>query len=244
MKAIQRIRNISRYGFGREARLRKQAEKARLRLEQFYRSDNWQVGTEFAQRRYSSYEDYVEHQKSKLAKIVHRLRENEDEDFAEFKRRFETCPALREARSVLCLGARLGTEVRALHALGYFAVGIDLNPGADNQYVLPGDFHHVVFPDGSVDAIYTNAMDHVLSVEKVVSEISRLLRPGGLFVADLVLGYDEGFIPGEFEATHWRSRQEFIGQIAELGGFRVETVRDLGLTRRDLWTQAVFRKPA
>ena len=47
---------------------------------------------------------------------------------------------------MLCLGARLGTEVRALHNLGYFAIGIDLNPGVDNPYVLMGDFHKLVFP--------------------------------------------------------------------------------------------------
>ncbi len=144
----------------------------------------------------------------------------------------------------MCLGARLGTEVRALHALGHFAVGIDLNPGEGNGYVLPGDFHAIVFPDGSLDAIYSNALDHVFALDRLVGEVRRLLRPGGLFVLDLMQGYEEGNVPGEFEATIWRDRDSFIERIVELGGFASEGVRDLGYTRRDHWTQVVLRKPA
>jgi len=195
-----------------------------------------------AQRSYQSYEEYVNHQGAKLDKIIHRLHETEDEDFADFKHRFETCEALSEARSVLCLGARIGTEVRAMHALGCFAVGIDLNPGSDNAYVLPGDFHHIQFPDGSVDAIYTNVLDHVFDLEKLMSEIVRLLRPGGVFVADILPGYEEGFVPGEFESTHWKTVDSLTGEITRLSDLRIESKRDLGQHRRDQWFQVVFRK--
>jgi hypothetical protein len=128
--------------------------------------------------------------------------------------------------------------------LGYFAVGIDLNPGERNPHVLPGDFHRIVFPTGSVDAVYTNALDHVFSLEQLVGEVQRLLRPGGIFVADLELGSEEGFVPGEYEAVMWRDHGRLIDQIKALGGFEVEQVRDLGKARRDQWTQVVFRKPA
>jgi SAM-dependent methyltransferase len=144
---------------------------------------------------------------------------------------------------VLCLGARLGTEVRALHELGYFAVGIDLNPGPNNPYVLPGDFHRIVFADDSIDAVYTNALDHVFSLDRVVGEIRRVLRPGGVFLADLELGSEEGFIPGEYESAMWRDHRVLIEKIRELGRLSLEQVRDLGRTRRDEWTQVVFRKP-
>ena len=174
-----------------------------------------------ARRRYASYDEYVAHQASKLDKIAPRLHEKEDEDFAEFRRRFAMCAALDGARSVLCLGARLGTEVRALHDLGYFAVGIDLNPGERNPYVLPGDFHQIVFPDGAVDAIYTNALDHVFSLERVVGEVARLLSRGGIFIADLELGSEEGFVPGEYEAAMWRDHEALIERIKTLGRFEV-----------------------
>jgi SAM-dependent methyltransferase len=240
---LKRVYNILRFGVGPRARERKKAKKAQLR-EATFASKLWQRDQDFAQREYNSYDEYVEHQVSKLDKVIHRLRETEAEDFAEFKERFRRCEALREARTVLCLGARLGTEVRALHALGHFAVGLDLNPGTENPYVLPGDFHHVVFPNSSVDAVYTNALDHVFDLEKVLGEIARLLRPNGLFVADLLGGYEEGFIPGGYESTHWRSAETLLERVRELGGFTLEGVRDLGQMRRDRWQQAVFRKPA
>jgi SAM-dependent methyltransferase len=244
MKALKRLSNISKYGLGAQGRERKQADKEQLRRERFHDPDLWEHGEAGARRRYASYDEYVAHQASKLDKIASRLHEKEDEDFVEFRRRFATCAALDGARSVLCLGARLGTEVRALHDLGYFAVGIDLNPGERNPHVLPGDFHRIAFPTGSVDAVYTNALDHVFSLEQLVGEVQRLLRPGGIFVADLELGSQEGFVPGEYEAVMWRDHGHLIDRIKDLGRFEVEQVRDLGKTRRDQWTQVVFRKPA
>ena len=232
-----------RYGVGQRARERKQAHKAQLRQSKF-ESERWQRGEGLARRQYDTYDEYINHQAGKLDKVIDRLKETEDEDFGEFKRRFEGCTPLSEARSVLCLGARIGTEVRALHALGYFAIGIDLNPGSDNPYVLPGDFHDLVFPASSVDAIYTNTLDHVYDFEKVLAEVQRLLRPGGLFVADLLGGYEEGFVPGEYESTHWRNLDEFVDRISQAGKFSVQEKRDLGQHRRDHWHQLVFRKPA
>jgi SAM-dependent methyltransferase len=235
MKALKRLSNISKYGLGAQGRARKQADKEQLRHERFHNPDLWEHGEAGARRKYASYEEYVAHQASKLDRIAPRLHEKEDEDFAEFRRRFATCAALDGARSVLCLGARLGTEVRALH---------DLDPGERNPYVLPGDFHRIVFPGASIDAVYTNALDHVFSLEQLVGEVQRLLRPGGIFVADLELGSEEGFVPGEYEAVMWRDHGRLIDQIKELGCFELEQVRDLGRTRRDQWTQVVFRKPA
>ena len=46
------------------------------------------------------------------------------------------CSALRRARP---------PEVRAFLDHGAFAVGIDLNPGRDNRYVMVGDFHQLQF---------------------------------------------------------------------------------------------------
>jgi len=240
---LKRISNILRYGIGPAARQRKRADKDKARHARF-ESKVWNRDQDLAQRHYDTYEDYVSHQTGKLDKITHRLRETEGEDVAEFRRRFETCGPLPEARSVLCLGARLGTEVQALHSLGYFAIGIDLNPGPQNQYVLPGDFHQIVFPDGSVDAIYTNALDHVFDLPKVIAELLRLLRPNGLFIADVLPGFEEGFTPGEYESTHWPNLDAFLEKIRDLGGFTLDSVRDLGQHRRDHWHQAVFRRAA
>lgn len=242
MALAKRIYNIFRYGLGEGARARKRAHKNRKR-EEIFESELWQHDGQMVQRKYASYDEYVKHQASKLERVAHRLHETEAEDFADFKNRFANCEQLSGARTVLCLGARLGTEVRALHSLGYFAIGIDLNPGEENPYVLPGDFHSVVFPDGSVDAVYTNTLDHVFDLDKMIGEIRRLLRPGGIFIADVLQGFDEGFVPGAYESTHWRDSGAFLEKIRETGGFVLEGLRELGQIRRDTWRQAVFRKP-
>lgn len=244
MAGLKRIANILRYGLGPKAKARKRAAKTAARHAQFQDDSRWDRSAGGATRHYASYGDYLAHQAAKLDGIVDRLHDTEAEDFAEFRRRFAACAPLSEARSVLCLGARLGTEVRALHSLGHFAVGIDLNPGPANPYVLPGDFHQVVFPDGSVDAIYCNALDHVFDLDRFLGEVRRLLRPGGLFVTDLVDGYDQGFVPGPYEARLWRDSRAFAAEIAARGRFTLVETRDLGVLRLAHWSEAVFRRAA
>jgi len=241
---FKRIRNLIRYGVGPDARRRKKQDKAAARQRRFEQSKVWERGAEQAQRHYDTYEDYVAHQAAKLEHVRERRLEKEDVYFESFVDRFRRCRALAEAHNVVCLGARLGTEVRALHTLGYFAVGLDLNPGEDNAYVMYGDFHALVFPDGSVDAVYTNALDHVFDLDKVLAEVNRILRPGGLFVADVIAGFDEGFTPGAYESLHWARATDFIEQLRETGGFQLEEVWEIGQVKRDHWTQGVLRKPA
>ena len=243
MAAFKRLFNIVKYGVGGDARARKMADKADRRRDQFENEAVWNHDDDVIKRKYESYDEYVRHQASKLDQVVHRLEETEDDDYAEFRRRFEGCEPLKAARSVLCLGARIGTEVRALRDLGHFAVGIDLNPGPDNAYVLVGDFHDLAYADGSVDAVYTNALDHGFDIDKLVAEVRRVLRPGGLFLVDLLLGYEEGFLPGKFEATHWRDHKDFVETIRQSGEFELERILDLGQMRRDHWMQAHLKKP-
>ena len=228
-------------------RLRSKEQKWAKRMkarQKVFDSDLWSREEDFAQRKYASYDDYVKHQSSKLDRIIDRLQGREDDDLAMFVERFQGCSALGEAKTVLCLGARLGTEVKALHELGHFAVGIDLNPGPENQHVLKGDFHKIVFPDASVDAIYCNALDHVYDLERVLGEVRRLLRPGGIFVADIMGGYEEGLYPGQYESIHWHKAQDFAENVSDLGGFALESTQSLGKLGRDTWTQAVLRKVA
>ncbi len=243
MGFMKRVQNILRYGVGDQARARKRADKRAGKAQRF-ESERWARDGDFARRRYDSYDEYIQHQASKLAGVADRLRETEARDFDQFLERFSACRPLAEMRSVLCLGARLGTEVRALHRLGHFAVGIDVNPGDENPYVLPGDFHGLVFPDGSVDAVFTNALDHVFDLERMIGETKRVLRPGGILLAEFELGFGEGHVPGDFEATHWKNADVLMEQIRQIGGFTVEEIVDLGNTRRGQRRQVVFRRPS
>ncbi len=234
---ILRLRDRLMPGF----RARREAHKQKRRREVFS-SERWERGESLAQRHYQSYQDYLDHQAEKLDRIHDRRVRKEALAVEDFRSRFEGCAPLGDARTVLCLGARLGAEVRALRDLGHFAIGIDLNPGLDNDYVCHGDFHDLKYPDGSVDAVYTNALDHVFDLARVVKEVHRILGPGGLFIVDMLPGYEEGFIPGEYEATHWRRSDDLLAAIAEAAPLSAGPPRELGGYGGNVWRQVVFTK--
>lgn len=160
-------------------------------------------------RRYGSYEEYVAHQSSKLSLM-------RDMDAYDLKLRIALSSRLRDVEMagarVLCLAARRGGEVQAFIDQRCFAVGIDLNPGADNRYVLTGDFHDLQFADGTVDVVYTNSLDHALNLEKVTGEVIRVLRPGGVLLVDAM---EAGF--GHWEATSWESVSALAEAIESCG---------------------------
>lgn len=172
----------------------------------------------FLNRSYDSYQDYLAHQKSKL----------ELHDFGDYDVKFHT--ALRErlaaldldwkGRTALCLAARIGSEVKAFLDLGCFAVGIDLNPGKQNPYVLYGDFHNLQFAPNSVDFVFTNSLDHVFDIERLAKEILRVLKPNGLFIVEALKGANEGAKPGFFESFWWSSIDELVAAF-EKAGFRL-----------------------
>jgi ubiquinone/menaquinone biosynthesis C-methylase UbiE len=71
----------------------------------------------------------------------------------------------------------VGEEVSVLKELGIDAIGIDL---VDNPpLVIKGDCHNLAFEDKSYDFIFSNIFDHVLYPEKFISEIERVIKPGG-----------------------------------------------------------------
>jgi len=238
---LRRTRNIALYGFGDQARQRKRADKDVARVNRF-NSEVWDREQTVARRRYASYEEYLEHQAAKLDEINDRLQERYDEDVVRFRTRFAACEELKDHSAVLCLGARLGAEVEAFIALGHFSVGIDLNPGEENRFVLPGDFNKLIFADGSVDAVYTNVLDHVFQLDLVLNEVHRILKPDGLFIVELIEGFEEGFTPGRYEAFMWRDVDTAAGLLQESGQFRVVARRSAGVFKRQHWTQVVLKK--
>ncbi len=204
-----------------------------------WRSDAWEHDPAYSRRTtIGEYSTYRQTQISKMeAMIAAGQTQRSPRDLALFLDRFENLP-LPHAASVLCLAARLGSEVEAFIKLGHFAVGVDLHPGPANSFVVTGDFHALQFADGSVDCIYTNSLDHAYDLDKIVAEVRRVLKPGGFFVLDAVDGYEEGFMVGPRDTTHWPTAQAFAGMIAERGSFAIERH-----TRPDQhWQQFVLRK--
>lgn len=168
-------------------------------------------------RRYESYEEYTEHQASKLAKL----------DLTNYSKRFREAlterlkllPNQPRGSTVLCLGARNGAECEAFIEKGFFAVGVDLNPGTSNKTVLHGDFHNLQFASESVDIVFTNTLDHAFNLDKVIGEVSRVLKPKGLLITEIVRGSTDeaGREPGDFESAWWDSLEAVIDHIQRLG---------------------------
>ncbi len=167
----------------------------------------------FIKRYYKSFDDYIEHQKSKYEKIKDNLFKIEEYD-KKFRRvlraRLNNLNIIQPSMKVLCLGARYGSEVKTFLELGNFAVGIDLNPGEENEYVLFGNFHNIQFPSNSVDVIYTNSLDHAFDINDIIKEIRRVLSPDGFLILEAVIGINKKRYPGYYESFWWSKVEDLI----------------------------------
>ncbi|MCC6918704.1 MAG: methyltransferase domain-containing protein [Alphaproteobacteria bacterium] len=221
-------------------RAEKIARRQQEKLDAFRDQTIWQHKDALSRKIYADYDAYVAHQAAKLPQIQDRIETRATARTEEFRERFRSLDLPRPA-SVLCLGARLGYEVQAFIELGHFAVGIDLNPGEKNRYVVTGDFHNLVQADQSVDCVYTNCCDHIFDVAALAREVRRVLKPRGVFVADIVAGYEEGETVGEFDAMHWPKASGFAALLCAEGPFKLRTFEELPVRTPNRWFRAVMR---
>lgn len=170
-------------------------------------------GGDFRYRDYASYQEYVIHQSQKFDETLKATGGWANHIILDYRkkfyRRFKYLEHFLEKSSkILCLGARQGTEVEVLRDLGYKnAIGLDLNPGPENPYVKIGDFMALDYPDGSIDMVYSNCVDHAFDLDKYFQEHARVVRPGGYAI------YDVGRIDlglGAFEAVNWESPDKVL----------------------------------
>lgn len=185
--------------------------------------ERWEEGEGFGRRQYPDYETYLEHQKTKFSALRSKSVEGHDQRFhAALTERLAGMPLELRGRNVLCLAARQGSEVRAFIDQGAFAVGIDLNPGRKNRYVVVGDFHELQFADASVDYVYTNSLDHAFDLDRILGEVRRVLKADGGFIVEANVSAEEGAAPaGPYEATVWAGPEPLL-DVLEKHGFRVE----------------------
>jgi SAM-dependent methyltransferase len=175
-------------------------------------------------RKYKSYQQYVDHQSQKLEKNYERFRQRRDKRVESFVSRLEPVSPLIPGGKVLCLAARLGEEVEALRKLGHQdSVGIDLNPGPDNEYVVKGDFHDIPFGNAVFDGVYCNSLDHAWDMTKISSEAARVLKPGGLLILDVPFvrpfrGHDyrkNVRKKNKYESTLWDGLDDVLAQFPD-----------------------------
>jgi len=170
---------------------------------------------------YKNYSDYVEHQKSKLREIKDNWLPEYDVKYrAALRERLRKHDIVKANNIVLCLAARIGTEVKAFLDIGCFAIGLDLSPGEKNKYVVYGDFHNIQFPTNSVDVVFTNSLDHALNFNKLIKEIKRVLKPSGTLLLETVKGLDEGGSSDYWNANVWKKTDELLSLFIK-SGFKV-----------------------
>lgn len=185
--------------------------------------DEWEERGEFRRRSYPDYETYVEHQKTKFSALRSKSVIGHDQRFHRaLSERLAGMPLDFRRRAVLCLAARQGSEVKAFIDQGAFAIGIDLNPGPKNAFVVVGDFHDLQFADDSVDIVYTNSLDHAFDVDRILAEVVRVVGPDGVFIMEANVSAGDGAAPaGPYEAMVWEDAEALVAQI-EAHGFRIE----------------------
>jgi SAM-dependent methyltransferase len=170
-------------------------------------------------REYETYDEYVTHQRQKLDEMLKIAGGLENRVVARYRvkfyRRFRhLSDILPGSATILCLGARLGTEVEVLRDLGFEnATGIDLNPGPDNPLVEVGDFNNLDAADASVDLVYTNCIDHAFDLDAFFAEHARVLKPDGYALYDLPHRNDDG--PAPFESVVWADDEIVLNRMSE-----------------------------
>ncbi len=155
-------------------------------------------------RKYKNYNKYLAHQASKLDMLLEKKnsisnscvrvssRPKRARKFQKILKRYR--PYMMAAGRVLCLGARNGAEVMAFRKMGFRdAIGIDLNPGRKNKYVVKGDFHDMPFEDNSFSSVFTNSIDHIFDIRKLSKEVSRVLIPKGRLILEISHFVDPDF---------------------------------------------------
>ena len=127
--------------------------------------------------------------------------------------------AISSESSVLCVGCRNPFELDLFAEAGVRdVVGIDLV--SQRPDILVMDMHAMGFGDDRFDAVYaSHSLEHAYDVEKVVTEIARVARPGAVVGLEVPLG------PGSSDAD----RVEF----RSVEDLRTATAR---IARDELWS--------
>jgi ubiquinone/menaquinone biosynthesis C-methylase UbiE len=150
-------------------------------------------------RHYHDYEKYINFQSEKTKNQEKRskwLNEEWDSKILGFKNEFKKiAPIINKDSRVLCIGARTGQEVVAFREMGAInVIGIDLVPNI--PHVIECDAHSISYDENTFDIVYTNIINHSIDVEKMISEIERVLKVDGFLFLQCQIGmesdqYDE-----------------------------------------------------
>jgi SAM-dependent methyltransferase len=145
---------------------------------------------------------------------------------------------------VLDVGAYASEILSVLHRMKYSNLaGVDLNPRikempfANRIRYEVADFMATPFPDGSFGAITAiSVIEHGFQSERLLREISRLLRPGGYFIASFDYWPEKVDTTGvDIFGMDWRifSKAEVLAFIEEARLYGLSPRGDIDLEAED-----------
>lgn len=140
---------------------------------------------------------------------------------------------------VLDIGCYASEAIVSLHQLGYTNLtGVDLNanlqrmPYTESIRYEVADFMHTKFPDASFRAITSiSVIEHGFRGQALLREMSRLLRPGGYFIASFDYWPEKIDTAGvKFFGMDWLifSKDDVAEFVAQAAAHRLFPVGELG----------------
>lgn len=181
-----------------------------------------------AHRPFADYDTYVYRQGGKARNSAAKLLRHMDRNTERFTHLFRNASPHLRPGPVLCLGARTGAESLGATAAGFKgSIGIDLHPAGPT--VLRGDWHALEFPDGSFANAYTNSLDHCLHLNRMASELRRVLRLEGRFYLMATnrpgKSAETWLTNSSNEALYWDTSQDLADAICRFGFTQVHAWR-------------------
>jgi len=101
------------------------------------------------------------------------------------------CDAVDSKSKVLCVGCRNTAEIEYFRQKGIPDVmGIDLY--SDSPLIRVMDMHDMKFKDSEFDVVYSShSLEHSKDVSRVIKEIVRVVRPGGVVAIEVPVRYSK-----------------------------------------------------
>lgn len=145
---------------------------------------------------------------------------------------------------ILDMGCYASEVIVALHTLGYSNLtGVDLNPNLlkmpyqDSIHYFVSDFMHTQFNDASFQAVAAiSVIEHGFNCQGLLQEMSRLLKPGGYFIASFDYWPEKIDTTGlQYFGLDWNifSNKEISNFIAAAAGYNLFPVGDLMYNAKD-----------
>ena len=145
---------------------------------------------------------------------------------------------------ILDIGCYASEIIVALHKSGYANLaGVDLNPNLkkmpyhENIRYEIGNFMHAKFQDASFQAITSiSVIEHDFDGQSLLKEMSRLLKPGGYFIASFDYWPDKIDTTGtQFFGMDWKifSKDEVSNFVKDAAGYGLTPVGEMSFSGKD-----------